>query len=110
MGAPLKVVFVNPAGAAYGSERSMLTLLRARHFEAEVVCPCGGGLERDLQELRIRVYPMEFGGCSEISQASIEATGGEDKINALEHMLEGYGIKEMVRSGRVVLVRGSRTT
>ena len=61
MGAPLKVVFVNPAGAAYGSERSMLTLLRARHFEAEVVCPCGGGLERELQELRIRVYPMDFG-------------------------------------------------
>ncbi|HOF86600.1 MAG TPA: acetolactate synthase small subunit [Armatimonadota bacterium] len=40
----------------------------------------------------------------------IEATGASDKIDALERLLEGYGIKEMVRSGRVVLVRGSRTT
>lgn len=40
----------------------------------------------------------------------IEATGNGDKIDALEKMLESYGIKEMVRSGRVVLVRGSKTT
>ena len=40
----------------------------------------------------------------------IEATGGEGKIDALERMLESYGIKEMVRSGKVVLVRGSKTT
>ncbi len=40
----------------------------------------------------------------------IEATGGEDKIDALENLLKGYGIKEMVRSGRVVLVRGTKTT
>ncbi|MHB9131042.1 MAG: acetolactate synthase small subunit [Armatimonadota bacterium] len=42
--------------------------------------------------------------------AIIEATGNAEKIDALEKLLEGYGIKEMVRSGRVVLVRGSRTT
>jgi len=40
----------------------------------------------------------------------IEATGDEEKIDSLERMLEGYGIKEMVRSGRVVLVRGSKAT
>lgn len=40
----------------------------------------------------------------------IEATGNGDKIDALEKMLIPYGIKEMVRSGRVVLVRGSKTT
>ena len=40
----------------------------------------------------------------------IEATGAGDKIDALEKLLQGYGIKEMVRSGRVVLVRGSKTT
>ena len=40
----------------------------------------------------------------------IEATGGSDKIDALERLLDGYGIKEMVRSGRVVLVRGTKTT
>lgn len=40
----------------------------------------------------------------------IEATGNGDKIDALERLLSGYGIKEMVRSGQVVLVRGSKTT
>lgn len=40
----------------------------------------------------------------------IEATGDSDKIDALENLLKGYGIKEMVRSGRVVLVRGTKTT
>jgi len=40
----------------------------------------------------------------------IEATGNEEKIDSLERLLEGYGIKEMVRSGRVVLVRGSKAT
>jgi len=40
----------------------------------------------------------------------VEATGSEDKINALERLLASFGIKEMVRSGRVVLVRGSKAT
>jgi acetolactate synthase-1/3 small subunit len=41
---------------------------------------------------------------------TIEATGDTDKIDALENLLKGYGIKEMVRSGRVVLVRGTKST
>lgn len=57
----LKAIFVSPAGAAYGSERSMLALLRARTFEAEVVCPVGGALEKELQQLGIKVHPLEFG-------------------------------------------------
>jgi len=40
----------------------------------------------------------------------IQAAGNEEKITALENLLKQYGIKEMVRTGKVVLVRGSKTT
>lgn len=57
----MKTLFVSPAGAVYGSERSMLALLRARQFEAEVVCPGGGALEEELRKLGVKVHPLEFG-------------------------------------------------
>ncbi|MCL6473178.1 MAG: acetolactate synthase small subunit [Firmicutes bacterium] len=36
----------------------------------------------------------------------IEITGTEDKIQALEDLLRPYGIKELVRTGKVALGRG----
>jgi acetolactate synthase-1/3 small subunit len=40
----------------------------------------------------------------------IETTGSSDKINALEEMMRPFGIKEMVRTGKVALVRGAKPT
>ena len=37
----------------------------------------------------------------------IEVTGTEDKIDSMAGVLEPYGIVEMVRTGRVAMVRGS---
>ena len=40
----------------------------------------------------------------------VEATGKAEKIDALVEQLNKFGIQEMVRTGKVVLVRGSRAT
>lgn len=40
----------------------------------------------------------------------IEVTGTSDKINALEELMRPFGIKEMVRTGKVALVRGEKLT
>lgn len=37
----------------------------------------------------------------------IQITAKEDRINALIGLLENFGIKEMVRTGRVAMVRGN---
>lgn len=38
----------------------------------------------------------------------IEITGDSEKIDAFEKNLEPYGIKEMVRTGKIVMARGMR--
>jgi len=39
----------------------------------------------------------------------IEVTGDEEKIDAFTQMLRQFGIKEVVRTGRISMVRGART-
>ncbi len=36
----------------------------------------------------------------------IEVTGDEDKIESLYHLLRPFGVKEMMRTGRVAMLRG----
>jgi len=38
----------------------------------------------------------------------IEVTGDEKKVDALQQMLRQFGIKEMARTGKVSMVRGSK--
>jgi acetolactate synthase-1/3 small subunit len=40
----------------------------------------------------------------------IEVTGDEEKIDALLAMLQPFGVKELVRTGRVAMTRGSGAT
>ncbi|MCJ7822947.1 MAG: acetolactate synthase small subunit [Armatimonadetes bacterium] len=40
---------------------------------------------------------------------TVEVTGSADKVDALTSLLRKYGIKEMMRTGRIVLSRGPRT-
>lgn len=39
---------------------------------------------------------------------TIEATGADDKLAAMEDLLRAYGIKELARTGKIALSRGSR--
>ncbi|HBY57902.1 MAG TPA: acetolactate synthase small subunit [Candidatus Atribacteria bacterium] len=39
---------------------------------------------------------------------TIETTGTEDKVNALIELLRPFGLKEVVRTGKIALSRGSR--
>ncbi len=38
----------------------------------------------------------------------IEVTGGSEKIDAFEALLDPYGIRELVRTGRIAMARGAR--
>ncbi len=40
----------------------------------------------------------------------VEVTGGQEKVEGLLKLLEDFGVKELVRTGKVVLTRGSKTT
>ncbi|HEY5540520.1 MAG TPA: acetolactate synthase small subunit, partial [Coriobacteriia bacterium] len=39
---------------------------------------------------------------------TIEATGASEKIQAMEDLFRAYGIKELARTGKIALARGSR--
>ncbi len=41
---------------------------------------------------------------------TVEVTGPVDKIDAFQALLTPYGIKELVRTGKIVLTRGARAT
>jgi acetolactate synthase-1/3 small subunit len=39
----------------------------------------------------------------------LEVTGGSTKIDALETLLRQYGVKELVRTGKISMLRGAKT-
>ena len=43
------------------------------------------------------------------SEMMIEISGRENKIEAFIERMRGYGIKELVRSGRIAMIRGGNT-
>ncbi len=39
----------------------------------------------------------------------LQVTGDTEKIDALEELLQQYGVKELVRTGKIAVVRGSKS-
>jgi acetolactate synthase-1/3 small subunit len=42
------------------------------------------------------------------NSVTIEATGTADKLDAMEDLFRAYGIRELVRTGKIALARGSK--
>jgi acetolactate synthase-1/3 small subunit len=59
----------------------------------------------------IKIVELYRGRIVDVADGSVivEATGTESEVDALITLLRGYGIKELVRSGTVVMSRGSQS-
>ncbi|MEW6355621.1 MAG: acetolactate synthase small subunit [Planctomycetota bacterium] len=79
-------------------------------------------IERDLALIRVNASPGRRGEIIElvdifrgkiadvgVKDMVVEVTGAEDKIEAFVDLLRPYGIKELVRTGRIAMTRGGRT-
>jgi acetolactate synthase-1/3 small subunit len=77
-------------------------------------------VDRDLALLRVRCAPAERAELANLVEifrgrivdvaarsAIVEVTGDEEKVNGLVDLLRPRGIVEMVRTGKVAMVRGS---
>ena len=77
-------------------------------------------VERDLMLIKVNVPPDRRGEIRELAdifrgrivdvgphQIMVEIAGPEKKIEAFIELMRPYGIKELVRSGRIALVRSA---
>ena len=78
-------------------------------------------VERELVLVKVRTEPAARYQVMELAELfrakvvdvspdslTIEATGSPDKVAAMLELLDPYGIRELVRTGRVALARGAR--
>jgi acetolactate synthase-1/3 small subunit len=76
-------------------------------------------VERDLMLVKVSATPEKRGEIFEIvdvfrgkvvdigpKHLTLEVSGPEEKVNAFVDLLRPYGIKEVVRTGRIALARG----
>jgi len=76
-------------------------------------------VERDLMLIKVSARPEKRGEIFEIVEVfrgkvvdigprhlTLEVSGPEEKVNAFVDLLKPYGIKEVVRTGRIALARG----
>lgn len=80
-------------------------------------------VDRELVMIKVAADPTQRGEIMQIADVfrarivdlgkktlTLECTGNDGKINAFEESLRPYGIKELVRTGKIAMLRGSRYT
>lgn len=78
-------------------------------------------VDRELMLIKVNAEPSVRGEIMQIvdifrarivdigrNTLTIEATGDEDKVNAIEQSLQPFGIIEVVRTGKIAMVRGKK--
>lgn len=61
----------------------------------------------DIMQL-VNIFRAKIIDISETS-FTIEVTGGVEKVDAIERLLTPFGIKEVVRTGKIAMARGAHT-
>ncbi|MBC9226771.1 MULTISPECIES: acetolactate synthase small subunit [Aeromicrobium] len=82
----------------------------------------GGAVERELMLIKVKTDQQTRGQVLEtvqlfrakivdvaVDSVTVEATGDSGKLTAMLNVLEPFGIREIVQSGRVAIGRGSRS-
>jgi acetolactate synthase-1/3 small subunit len=80
-------------------------------------------VDRELVLIKVNAGPTQRGEVMQIVDVfrarivdlgrktlTLECTGNDGKINAFEESLRPYGIKELVRTGKIAMLRGSKYT
>lgn len=94
----------------------LINVLKVIELEA------GSAVERELMLIKIRAVAEVRGKIIELAGVfrakildvgadamTVEVTGAPDKLKAFEDLVAGYGIIELVKTGRVALARGSKS-
>lgn len=110
-----------------GDERTLEQVTKQLHKLVDVIkitdLTVEAHVERELVMIKVmadRSTKMEIMQIADVFRAkivdygtktlTIEATGTDDKINALEEALRPYNIMELVRTGKIAMLRGARYT
>jgi acetolactate synthase-1/3 small subunit len=95
----------------------LIDVLHAKDHTGETV------VEKELALVKVRCSPEKRSEILQIAEhfkaqtvdlsentLMLQVTGGTDKLDAAEMMLDKYGIAEMVRTGKVIMARGETGT
>ena len=95
----------------------LVDVLHAQDHTGEVM------VEKELVLIKVKCPPDKRGEIFQVvehfngqtmdltnSSVTIQVTGNPDKLDAVEAILDPYGVIEMIRSGKLIMTRGEQVT